>query len=453
MSSDMDMVMTYKLIQGHTHRFSIRDMATTMRSAPGRSSVLSSSLLLPKNNEAGVRPTGRSFGATGMLCICIAAFVLQTELAQFVQQEMDFKKPYFLLYIGHSCYIFMIPFQFIYELLSKPSTDRAIVGTHRLSTLERYLSSFATSLVELISTVQPSLPHYGRTPINEPEDEDSMISTSTVRLFRPQIFYLFRLSISLASLICIPSYLWYISINLTSMANLTAIYNTACFFAYAFSIALLGERIVISKVAAVIFCIAGISIMNFWKSSGGDSMNFLYLSSSTIPFLGNAVATVGAASYGFYEVFYKKYASPHTASVLFANTITGLIGFATLLFLWVPLPLLHITGIEIFSLPNPRTFAYILLIASMGVLFNASFMCVIAMTSPVFAAVATMLTIPAVAIVDVFATGRGVLASTVAGSGLILVGFVLLCVELRKEKEKEDNDVDVDVDVETEPEA
>lgn len=236
------------------------------------------------------------------------------------------------------------------------------------------------------------------------------------------------------------------------MANLTAIYNTSCFFAYAFSIALLGERVVIPKVAAVIFCIAGVSIISLWKSSGGDSMNFSYLSSSTIPFLGNVVATLGAASYGFYEVFYKKYASPPTASALFANTITGLIGFATLLFLWVPLPLLHLTGIEIFSLPSPRTFAYILLIASMGVFFNASFMCVIAMTSPVFAAVAIMLTIPAVAIVDVFVTGRGVPASTIVGSGLILVGFVLLCVELRKEKE-EDEEVDVDVDVETETEA
>lgn len=72
--------------------------ATTVGITPGRrSSVLSSSLLLPKNNEAGVRPTERSFGAIWMICICIAAFVLQTELAQFVQQEMDFKKPYFLL--------------------------------------------------------------------------------------------------------------------------------------------------------------------------------------------------------------------------------------------------------------------------------------------------------------------------------------------------------------------
>lgn len=39
----------------------------------------------------------RSLVAVGMLCICIASFVIQSELAQFVQQTSDFQKPYFIL--------------------------------------------------------------------------------------------------------------------------------------------------------------------------------------------------------------------------------------------------------------------------------------------------------------------------------------------------------------------
>ncbi|RUP50150.1 hypothetical protein BC936DRAFT_140172 [Jimgerdemannia flammicorona] len=327
----------------------------------------------------------------------------------------------------------MIPLQFFYEWLLNSPSDRLIAGTPRSTTTERYLTCFAASLIDLVSTIQPSSTHYGHTLLNGPEEDRPL---STTRLLRPHLRYLLRLATSLAILICIPSYLWYVSINLTTMANLTAIYNTACFFVYAFSVALLGERVLAPKVAAVLLCIAGVSIISFWHPENGDVIGTLStLSSPTASFLGSAVATVGAAGYGFYEVFYKKYASPPTASVLFANTLTGLIGLSTLLLLWLPLPLFHLTGIEPFSLPNVRTLAYILLISIIGVFFNASIMCVIAMTSPVFAAVAIMLTIPAVAVADVIVTGKDVPASTALGSALILVGFVLLCVELRNEGE------------------
>jgi hypothetical protein len=39
----------------------------------------------------------RSFLASVMLGICIVSFVLQTELAQYVQKNTNFSKPYFIL--------------------------------------------------------------------------------------------------------------------------------------------------------------------------------------------------------------------------------------------------------------------------------------------------------------------------------------------------------------------
>ena len=83
-------------------------------------------------------------------------------------------------------------------------------------------------------------------------------------------------------------------------------------------------------------------------------------------------------------------------------------------------------NIETFELPDLETFGYILAIASMSVIYNATFMAVIALVNPVFAAVGVMLTIPAVAVTDVLITGVMVPLPTIFGSLFILVGFVIL---------------------------
>ncbi|RCH80976.1 hypothetical protein CU097_001400 [Rhizopus azygosporus] len=228
----------------------------------------------------------------------------------------------------------------------------------------------------------------------------------------------------LSVLLTLPAYIWYLSVNLTSMSNLTAIYNTGCFFAYLFSIFMLHDSIVPSKVVAVMLCMLGVLTMAYWSSDEPlqDDDN----DDNSRSWLGIFVSCIGASLYGFYEVFYKKYASPSEPTILFANTITGLIGLVTFFILWVPIPVLHVMGIEQFAWPDATTFWYILAIALMSVIYNATFMVVIALINPVFAAVGVMLTIPAVAITDVLVTGVMVPSSTIIGSIFILAGFYIL---------------------------
>ena len=44
---------------------------------------------------------------------------------------------------------------------------------------------------------------------------------------------------------------WYVAVNLTTASDLTAIYNCSAFFAYAFSIPMLREKVRMSKVVAL----------------------------------------------------------------------------------------------------------------------------------------------------------------------------------------------------------
>ncbi|KAI9250901.1 hypothetical protein BDA99DRAFT_522178 [Phascolomyces articulosus] len=357
---------------------------------------------------------GRSMLAAVMLAICIVSFVLQTELAQYVQRTTNYHKPYHILYVSHCCYVFMAPVQFIGELIARYKSPNK-------------------ALVELIKDT-------ARECKLELEQSLEDLQEARGRQNESRLAFSIRTVIYIAILLTIPSYLWYVSVNLTSMANLTAIYNTGCFFAYLFSIMMLGDKLVFSKVVAVFLCIVGVFTMAFWPSTTspeddqvsdgtGDDDNNGYAAS----LLGIIVAAIAAATYGFYEVYYKKYATPPRPTVLFANAVTTGIGITTFLLLWIPIPIFHWIGHETFEAPDLRTFTYMLGIASMSVVYNATFMCVIALVNPVFAAVGVMLTVPAVAITDVFVTGIMTPPSTIVGSILILIGFYILNRQVKAE--------------------
>lgn len=297
----------------------------------------------------------------------------------------------------------MIPLQLVAEYIQQHHNSKNSVHKNILETINESKASVTRSLLELQYRVQGD-----------------------------QVFplgFIFKTSLWLSILLTLPAYIWYLSVNLTSMSNLTAIYNTGCFFAYLFSILMLHDRLVAPKVVAVMLCMAGVLAMACWpqqEPSEDNDGNKYDIASIGKEWVGIAISSIGAALYGFYEVYYKKYASPSQPTILFANAITGIIGVVTFLVLWIPFPFLHFTGIETFELPDWTTFSYILGIASMSVIYNATFMAVIALVNPVFAAVGVMLTVPAVAITDVLVTGVMVPTSTIVGSLLILVGFFIL---------------------------
>ncbi|CAG8797137.1 576_t:CDS:2, partial [Dentiscutata erythropus] len=301
-----------------------------------------------------------------------------SELAQAIQTGKKFHKPYFLF-----SWVIMIPLQFAFQ-----------------PNFKAYIAEFIRTGNELVSKVNPI---YQINYVDMEDEEDGVTQHRFISVPHKFILaYLFKISFFLAVMVCAVGYAWYVAVNYTTMANLTAIYNTSCFWAYAFSVLLLGESMKIEKVCSVFLSIAGVIIMSLYQTDstlgydiGGDAVG-----GNGIFHTGDLIALIGAASYGLYEVLYKKYGSPPTPSILFSNTLTGLIGVFSLIFLWVPIPILHYTGIEKFSFPDMKTFGYILLMAFSGVVFNASFMIVIALTSPIFAAIGILLTIPAVAFVD-----------------------------------------------------
>lgn len=231
---------------------------------------------------------------------------------------------------------------------------------------------------------------------------------------------------------------WYVAVNMTSPSDLTAIYNCSAFFAYAFSVPMLKEKLRLGKSFAVLVAIIGVLIVAYGDSTptkhggkSGGSVGGGEQKEASNRVLGNLIIGVGSVLYGLYEVLYKKLACPPEGTspgrgMIFAMTFGSLIGSFTLLVLWIPLPILHLTGLEKFELPTGNT-AWLLLISVLSnATFSGSFLVLISLTSPVLSSVAALLTIFLVAIVDWLWTGVPLAPAAIVGGILIIAAFLLL---------------------------
>lgn len=120
-----------------------------------------------------------------------------------------------------------------------------------------------------------------------------------------------------------------------------------------------------------------------------------------------------------------------------------MIGLCNLLFLWTPIPILHVAGLEVFSFPKGEVLWMLIVSVSANAVFSGSFLILISLTSPVLSSVAALLTIFLVAVVDQLLPAdwgkTGLTGAAFLGGGLIIAAFGVLSWASYKEMEAERN--------------
>ncbi|KAK1471013.1 hypothetical protein CCUS01_06127 [Colletotrichum cuscutae] len=342
--------------------------------------------------------------AAFVLLISLVSFVIQTELSAYIQQELHWDKAYCMLYLTHGSWVMLWPVQLLFLRFNKRKVSWA---------------SFWRRHTELLHTtavmVQRQDLDYAR-PSPQPR-----VSPWT---------YFVKTTAFVTSALTIGGLSWYVAVNLTTPSDLTAIYNCSAFFAYVFSVPLLKEPLRLDKSLAVIVAIAGVLIVAYGDTSPGED-DAAHQQAAGNRVTGNLIIGVGSVLYGLYEVLYKRYACPPEGcspnrGMIFANTFGSCIGLFTLTVLWIPLPILHWTGIEKFDLPTGYTAWMLFCSVVMNATFAGSFLVLISLTSPVLSSVASLLTIFIVAITDWLRTGEPLSAAALIGGVMIMIAFGML---------------------------
>lgn len=354
------------------------------------------------------------FIASGFLLLSLASFVVQTETAVYIQHDLGWDKPYCMLYLTHGSWSLLWPVQLLILRLQKRGLS---------------WEAFWRRHVYLLWTTGQMV-----------ESQDLHLTSRETH--RSPIPYLLKTTAFVTSALTIAGGSWYVAVNQTTASDLTAIYNCSAFFAYAFSIPLLKEKLRLDKVLSVGVAIVGVLIVAYGDGDEDDGTGKDEGRHGATRLVGNLIIGVGSVLYGLYEVLYKRYACPPEGtsagrSMIFANTYGSLIGLFTLLVLWIPLPVLHILGLETFRWPTGEAAWMLIISVIANATFSGSFLVLISLTSPVLSSVAALLTIFLVAIVDWLRTGHPLAKSSVAGGVLIMVAFFLLSWSTYREMNEE----------------
>ncbi|OQE00339.1 hypothetical protein PENVUL_c053G02999 [Penicillium vulpinum] len=351
--------------------------------------------------------------ASGFLVLSLISFVVQTETASYIQNELHWKKPYCMLYITHGSWSLLWLVQ---------------LGILRLQKRKLTWDAFWRRHVSLLRSTAQMV-------------ESQEIHLSTRASNRSPVPYMLKTTAFVTTALTVAGGSWYVAVNMTTASDLTAIYNCSAFFAYAFSIPLLKEKLRFDKVFSVAVATIGVMVVAYGdrpdkKASKGDAHN------AENRLLGNIVIGVGSILYGLYEVLYKRFACPPEGTspgrgTIFANTVGSLIGTFTLLVLWIPLPLLHWLGWETFEWPTGEAAWMLIISVAANATFSGSFLVLISLTSPVLSSVAALLTIFLVALVDWFRTGDPLSMASIIGGILIMVAFFMLSFSTYREMSEE----------------
>ena len=379
--------------------------------------------------------------AAFFLVVSLVSFTVQTELASYIQHDLGWNKAYCMLYLTHGSWIFLWPLQLLVLRLRRREQSWARFWEAHVRSVRGLALVVETRDARAASRLSAGnggggagLLEYGHSPWP----------------------YLARTTVFVTMALTVAGLSWYLAVSMTTPSDLTAIYNCSAFFAYAFSVPLLKERLRADKMLAVAVAIVGVLVVAY--GDGGESSS----SSSSATeddgdaldpatrLAGNLIIGAGSVLYGLYEVLYKRFACPPDGTdaakgVIFANTFGSLIGAFTLLVLWIPLPVLHVLGWETFEIPTGQTAWLLLISIVMNMMFSGSFLVLISLTSPVLSSVAALLTIFIVAIVDWLFNGTPLSAAAIFGGILIIGAFGMLSWSTWREMNEEERRKQVDL--------
>lgn len=304
--------------------------------------------LLPSYEETpmpAVPKTKSSYIAIAVaLLVIVVGFTVNTESTAYIEDVLGWRKPFCTMYLTHSA----LALPWFCHLGYSRFKERKLPYT-------KWVRSYNDQIREVASTI------------------DAYVYTGPKMVFKWKgqaagpLDYLASSMIPVTVALTISGGSWFVALAMTTPGDLTAIYNCSTFFAAAFAVPILKERLGWIAIAAIALSIAGTFVVAYGDTTAEHEESAI----GTSRLFGNLVACIGAVGFGLYEVLFKKFAcsskpmepSASLPLTFAASALTGIYTFATL---WVGLIILHLTGVETFVWPSVKVGLWLVLAVLSG---------------------------------------------------------------------------------------
>eukprot|EP01084_Bolivina_argentea_P284348 487311_1 len=244
---------------------------------------------------------------------------------------------------------------------------------------------------------------------------------------------------ALDSFLC--GYVWYLSLDYTTVAANNTMFQSQCVFTLLFSALVLKTKITVMKIFGMICAVAGVAMVSYGTTTESDNT----VQTTWYGYVACLIAMLlQSAALVITKYFGNKY---FRYNFEMADNFVLMIGMGMCVFIcfWPGLIVLDITRIEIFAFP--KTYDDVITVVSpilIDSVYIGSLLTGITLTGPVFMSIGTLMIIPVSFIMDVWLHGLKVTLLAIIGSLLIFIGFIVIetptkklipCVKHKRETE------------------
>lgn len=263
----------------------------------------------------------------------------------------------------------------------------------------------------------------------------------------------FRLAAKFCGLWFLANLLNAASFNNTSVASSTILTSTSSVFTLLFGALARTERFSARKLAGVLASLAGVALVSLLDTrpgeapppgeggsvggaGHGDRGRFPYKTPVEIA-VGDGMALLSACCYGLYATLLAQ--AVGAARRIDMRLFFGMIGCVAFVALWPGLPLLHLLGLEPFSLPpDGRVVGVLIANAAVSLVSDVCWAYAVLLTSPLVVTVGLSLTIPLSLVGQILVNAQYVGGLYWVGAAVIVVSFVVVNYEERQDDQASD---------------
>ena len=243
-----------------------------------------------------------------------------------------------------------------------------------------------------------------------------------------------RLSLEFCILWFVANYFAAACLEYTTVASSTILGSTSSIWTLLCGALMRVERFTLRKFLGVTASLAGVVLISSIDVSGKTDENrgsFPHKTPRELA-IGDTMAFVSAAMYGFYAVFMKKRIGDE--SKVNMPLFFGLVGLFNILLLWPGFIILHLTKIETLELPPTRKILTIVLVNSASsMVSDFCWAYSMLLTSPLIVTVGLSLTIPLSLVGQMVLDKQYSSALYWVGAGIMFIAFLFINMEGKKD--------------------